>query len=296
VPAINKEKPMIIVTGATGQLGHAVVLELLKLVPASEIGVSVRDPQKASDLADKGVRVRQGDFADPGSLQHAFERATQVLMVSSNARAYGGNPLAQHQAAIEAARRSGANRIIYTSQIAASPTSAFPPAVDHAATEEQLRQSGLAWTSLRNGFYASSGVMSMGNSLETGLLEAPADGKVAWAAHADLAEAAAILLANPGRYEGPTPPLTGSQALDLADLAAIATELGRPVRRTVFPDEELGARLEARGIPASAAGFMLGNSIASRNGEFGPVDSTLQQLIGHPPITMRDLIAQKLNR
>ncbi len=287
---------MIIVTGATGQLGHAIVLELLKLKSASEIGVSVRDPQKASDLAGKGVRVRRGDFADSASLQHAFEGATQLLMVSSNARAYGGEPLAQHQAAIEAARAAGVNRIVYTSQIAASPTSAFGPAVDHAATEEQLRQSGLAWTSLRNGFYASSGLMSMGNSLETGLLEAPADGKVAWAAHADLAEAAAILLMNPGRYGGPTPPLTGSQALDLADLAAIATELGRPVQRTVFPDEELGAKLEARGMPASAARFMLGNSIASRNGEFGPVNTTLEQLIGHPPTTMRALIAARLGR
>ena len=285
---------MIIVTGATGQLGHAVVLELLKLLPASEIGVSIRDPQKASDLAGKGVRVRQGDFADPASLLRAFEGATQVLMVSSNARAYGGDPLAQHQAAIEAARSCGVSRIVYTSQIAASPTSAFPPAVDHAATEERLRQSGLAWTSLRNGFYASSGLMSMGNSLETGLLEAPADGKVAWAAHADLAEAAALILANPGRYEGPTPPLTGSQALDLADLAAIATELGRPVQRAVFADEELGAKLEARGMPAGAARFMLGNFIASRNGEFGPVDSTLEQLIGRSPTTMRDLIATKL--
>lgn len=285
---------MIVVTGATGQLGHAIVLELLKLLPASEIGVSVRDPHKASDLAAQGVRVRPGDFADPASLPHAFEGAAQVLMVSSNARAYGGDPLAQHQSAIEAARRSGVGRIVYTSQIAASPTSAFAPAVDHAATEERLRQSGLAWTSLRNGFYASSGLMSLGNALDTGLLELPADGKVAWAAHADLAEAAAIVLANPGRYEGPTPPLTGSQALDLADLAALATELGRPVQRTVIADEELAAKLAARGLPASAAKFMLGNFVASRNGEFGPVDGTLEQLIGHPPTTIRDLLAARL--
>ena len=217
-----------------------------------------------------------------------------MLVVSSNARAYGGDPLAQHQSAIEAARRAGVNRIVYTSQIAASPTSAFPPAVDHAASEEQLRQSGLAWTSLRNGFYASSGLMSMGNALDTGVLEAPADGKVAWATHADLAEAAAILLTDPGRYEGPTPPLTGSQALDLADLAAIVTELGRPVRRTVFPDEELGARLTARGMPASAAKFMLGNFIASRGGEFGPVDGALAALLGRPPVSMREVLAGRI--
>ena len=287
---------MIVITGATGQLGHAVVLALLKSVPASEISLSVRDPQKASDLAQRGVRVRRGDFSDPGSLGAAFEGAAQVLMVSSNARAYGGDPLAQHASAIEAARGAGVRRIVYTSQIAASPTSAFAPAVDHAATEELLRRSGLAWTSLRNGFYASSGVAFMGDSPETGLLEAPADGPVAWAAHADLAEAAAIILASPGRYEGPTPPLTGSQALDLADLAAIASELGRPVRRSVFPDEELGAKLEAQGRPSGAARFLLGQYLASRGGEFGPVNPALGELIGHPPITMRELIAARLSR
>jgi len=287
---------MIIVTGANGKLGRATVVQLLRRLPAHQIGISVRDPDKARDLEQRGVRVRRGDFADASSLEHAFEGATQILLVSSNARAYGGDPLVQHQSAIEAARAAGVKRIVYTSQIAASPNSAFAPAVDHAATEEKLRHSGLAWTSLRNGFYASSGILSMSNSLETGLLEAPADGKVAWAAHADLAEAAAILLVSPGRYEGPTPPLTGSQALDLADLAALATELGRPVRRVVFPDEELGAKLEARGMPKSAASFMLGNFRASRGGEFGPVDRTLEQLIGRSPTTMRDLIAAQLRR
>ena len=75
---------------------------------------------------------------------------------------------------------------------------------DHAATEEGLRQSGLAWTALRNGFYASSSLLFLGDALKTGVLEMPADGKVSWTAHADLAEAAAIVLANEGKYEGPT--------------------------------------------------------------------------------------------
>ena len=186
------------------------------------------------------------------------------------------------------------NRIVYTSQISASPASRFAPAIDHAATEELLRQSGLAWTSLRNGFYASSGLMFMGDSLKTGLLETPQDGKVSWAAHADLAEAAAIILAAPGQYEGPTPPLTGSQALDLSDLTGIASQvLGRPITHAVIPDGELSARMAARGLPAGAASFMLGMYAASRAGEFAAVDPTLERLLGRPPMTMRDLIAQQ---
>ena len=282
---------MIIVTGATGQLGRAIVHKLVERVPANQVGASVRDPAKAAELEALGVRVRHGDFADPESLRYAFEGATQLLMVSSNAAAYGGDPLAQHRSAIEAASAAGARRIVYTSHMAASPASAFPPARDHAATEEMLRQSGLAWTALRHGFYAASGIMLMGDALKTGVLEAPADGKVAWTTHADLAEADAIILADEGRYDGPTPPLTGSQTLDLADLAGIASELtGRPVHRQILPDDELRAKMAARGLPDAAANMALGLYAASRNGEFASVDPKLERLLGRRAISMRDLI------
>ena len=162
---------MIIVTGASGQLGHAIVEKLAGLVPAGGIGASVRDPSRAQDLAALGVRVRQGDFEDPASLTHAFEGATQVLMVSSNAASRGGDALAQHRVAIAAAREAGARRIVYTSHMAASPNSAFRPMHDHAATEAMLARSGLAWTALRNGFYAASGLAIMAEAFKTGLFE-----------------------------------------------------------------------------------------------------------------------------
>src|SRR5690606_3806064 len=125
---------MIIVTGATGQLGRAIVENLVRRVPAEQVGASCRDPEKASALVALGVRVRRGDFEEPASLAHAFEGATQLLLVSSNARARGGDALAQHRRAIEAARRAGVRRIVYTSHMAASASSAFPPMHDHAAT------------------------------------------------------------------------------------------------------------------------------------------------------------------
>ena len=286
---------MIIVTGATGQLGKAIVECLIERVPVDQIGVSVRDPDKARPLADRGVRVRRGDFADPASLTHAFEGASQVLIVSSNAAAHGGDPLAQHRSAIAAARSAGAQRIVYTSQIASSPASAFPPALDHAATERMLGESGLAWTALRNGFYASTVLFLLGDAPKTGLLEAPADGKVSWTTHADLAEAAAIILAKEGLYEGPTPPLTGWQALDLADLAGIASKfVGRPIRRMTLTDEEMRTKLAARGVPEKAMRTMLGLYTASKNGEFAAVDPTLERLLGRPPKSVSDVLAAGL--
>ena len=140
---------MIVVTGATGKLGKLIVEELASRMAPEKIGVSVRDPEKAADLQQRGIRVRHGDFAQPSTLSHAFAGASQLLMVSSNARVYGGDPLVQHRAAIAAARDAGVKRIVYTSQIASSESSAFPPAWDHAATEAMLASSGLAWTALR---------------------------------------------------------------------------------------------------------------------------------------------------
>lgn len=285
---------MIVVTGATGRLGRAILECLLDLVPADQIGASARDPGKADDLARRGVRVRRGDFVDAGSLRAAFEGASQVLVVSSNARASGGDALAQHRAAVAAAKAAGARRIVYTSHMAASRHSAFPPMHDHAATEAMLAESGIAWTSLRNGFYASTVPMLVGDAATSGTLAAPADGKVSWTAHADLAAAAARILANEGRVEGPTPPLTAGAALDLADVAAILSErTGRRTERRILTDDEHEARLAERGLPRSVIDISTGLFRAARAGEFAAVDPTLAQWIGRDPTPLAAVLAEQ---
>lgn len=194
---------MIIVTGATGQLGRQIVERLLSRVPADQVGVSVRDPQGAQAFADRGVRVRQGSFTDAAGLAHAFEGASQVLIVSVDKM--GEECVKQHRTAIEGAVAAGARRILYTSQMGAGASSHFQACRDHAATEEALRACGVPFTSLRNGFYAASAAHFLGHAVESGRIALPADGPVSWTAHADLAEAAAAILADEGRIDGPTP-------------------------------------------------------------------------------------------
>ncbi|WP_050800311.1 NAD(P)H-binding protein [Streptomyces himastatinicus] len=281
---------MIIVTGANGRLGRAVTERLLERVPAEEIGVSVRDVDAARDLGARGIRVRRGDFADPSSLAHAFEGASQVLIVSTDAT--GETALRAHRTAVDAAAAAGAGRILYTSHMGAHPASPFGPMPDHAATEAALRASGVPFTALRNGFYASSAVMLLGAALDTGELVAPEDGPVAWTDHADLADAAVLALTTGGDdLDGRTPALTGPEAIDLAGIAALVTRLtGRPIRRVVVSDADYRARLLAHGLPEARADLLVGLFAASRRGDFAPADPTLARLLGRPAVTLADVL------
>jgi NAD(P)H dehydrogenase (quinone) len=281
---------VIVVTGATGQLGREVVERLLNRLPASEIGVSVRDRQKARDFADQGVRVRAGSFTDLASLAHAFEGATQVLIVSVDR--LGDEAVAQHRAAIDAAVAVGARRILYTSHMGASPASRFQPGRDHAATEDALRACGVPFTALRNGFYATSALGFVRPALESGRLALPEDGPVSWTTHADLAEATAAILADEGCFDGPTPPLTASEALTFADIARIVTETtGRTLTRITVSDEEyVDQTVRDTGMPMEMARMLLGGFAAMRAGEFAAVDPTLGKLLGREPETVRSLL------
>ncbi len=281
---------MLVVTGASGHLGRAVLEELLRRVPADHLIASVRDPQKAPGLTERGVQVRAGDFAEPTSLASAFAGATQVLVVSPNQLGEAGHRLTR--TAIEAARAAGARRVLYTSHMGARADSFFAPAVNHAAAEAFLAEAGLPFTSLRHGYYAESALFHIGRGFETGEIRAPEDGPVSWTTRADLAAVDALVLAEEGRLDGVTAPLTAPEAFTLAELAAIASELlGREVRRVTVTDEQWCADKVAQGVPAPMAEMLLGSYRASRRGDFATVDPTLAQLLGRRPHTMREVLA-----
>ncbi|MGA5319217.1 NmrA family NAD(P)-binding protein [Streptomyces seoulensis] len=275
---------MIVVTGATGALNGATVEHLLKLVPAERIGVSVRDPAKARHFADRGVRVRQGSYEDPAALRHSFEGAEQVLLVSSNDP--HADAVALHRAGIDAAVAAGARRVLYTSHQGAGADSPFPPARDHAATEQFLAASGLAWTALRNGFYAHSLGWLLGAWQQTGTITAPADGPVSWTDRADAAEAAAVILAGDRGFDGPVT-LTAREAVTFDDVAALASRsTGREITRVTLDDEEWIAAKVAAGTPEAMARMTLTTCQAAREGRFAGVDPLLAELLGREPRTV----------
>ena len=181
---------MIIVTGATGQLGRLVISQLLKRVPAAQIVAAVRDPAKAADLAAQGVAVRRADYTDPASLDAAFAGATKVLLISSNAL---GDRVPQHRNVIDAAVRAKVGLLAYTSVLHAD-RSTLGLAPEHRETEDAVRASGVPYTLLRNGWYVENYTVSLGGAIAHGALAGGAgEGRIAAAARADYAEAAAVV-------------------------------------------------------------------------------------------------------
>jgi NAD(P)H dehydrogenase (quinone) len=179
----------------------------------------------------------------------------------------------------------------------ASPSSPFAPMPAHAATEAALQESGVPFTSLRSGFYATTVAMLLGPALQTGELAVAEGGPVAWTTHADLADAAVLALADDAALtddaalDGLTPALTGPEAIDAAGIAAIATRLaGRPIRRVVVSDADYRAGLVAQGLPEWRADILVGIFAASRQGEFAPAGPTLARLLGRPTTPLTDFL------
>jgi uncharacterized protein YbjT (DUF2867 family) len=280
---------LIVVTGATGALNGATVEHLLERLSPEQIGVSVRDVAKAQHLADRGVRVRQGSYEDPAALQRSFEDAEQVLLVSSNDP--HADAVALHRVGIEAAVAAGARRILYTSHQGADLDSPFHPARDHAATEQLLADSGVAWTALRNGFYAHSLTWLLGPWQQTGTIAAPADGPVSWTHRADVAEGAAVILAGDHTFDGPVT-LTARQAVTFDDVAVIASKVsGREINRITVDDEAWVADQVAAGTPEAIARMTLTTFQAARQGRFAGVHPLLAELLGREPRSVADELA-----
>ncbi|SEQ21870.1 NAD(P)H dehydrogenase (quinone) [Lentzea xinjiangensis] len=244
----------ILITGATGQLGGAVVRYVLDRTDEQVI-VSVRDPEKF-DL--DGVEVRQGDFDQPGTLD--FRGADKLLIVSAEAPD-ADTRIKQHTNAVAKAVEHGVGHILYTS-ITDADTSTVGVAVVHKATEEAIRATGIPFTFLRNGMYHENylGVLS-GETVAV----STKDGRVASAARDDFALAAAVALTTEG-HENQVYELTGSTTWSFPELAGDRF-------RDVSDDDLLAA-----GVPAIFVDFFK----AIREGVFAEVRPDLEKLIGRP--------------
>jgi NAD(P)H dehydrogenase (quinone) len=279
---------MIVITGATGQLGRLVIDALLQTVPASEIVAAVRSPEKAQDLAARGVQVRQADYNQPATLDTAFAGADKLLLISSSEV---GQRAPQHRAVIEAAQRAGVKLVAYTSLLHAD-TSPLALAGEHNQTEAMLRASGLPFVLLRNGWYTENYAASVPAALAHGVvLGSAGNGRIASAARADYAAAAAAVLTLDNQA-GKVYELAGDTAYTLAELATeIAAQADKPVAYNDMPQAAYEAALLGFGLPAGLASLLADSDVGASTGGLFDDSHQLSALIGRPTTPMASTIA-----
>ncbi|WP_295826392.1 SDR family oxidoreductase [uncultured Microbacterium sp.] len=281
----------LLVTAASGHLGRLVVDALLERgVPASDIVAGARTPAKVDDLAARGVRVAELDYARPDTIAAALDGVTRVVLISGN----GPDRVAEHRAAIDAIRAAGVERLVYTSA-PRNDVVDYALGADHKATEQAIAASGVSATILRNNWYTENYLDTVARAADTGeIVAATGDGRVASASRRDYAEAAAIALTT-DELAGRTVEIGGDVAWTYDELAAAASEvLGRPVTYTRVTVEQLTEGLTAAGLDAGTAAFVAGIDDAIARGALEQTDGSLSRLIGRPTTPLVEGLRQGL--
>jgi NAD(P)H dehydrogenase (quinone) len=278
----------IAITGATGQLGRLVVNKLKESVPAENIVALVRSKEKAADL---GVEAREANYDKPETLAGAFDGVDTLLLISGSEV---GKRAAQHNNVIDAAKKAGVQWIVYTSLLRAD-TSSISLAAEHLATEAALKESGIPYTLLRNGWYTENYTGSIHGALAGGaFLGSAGEGKLSSAARADFAEAAVAVLTGEG-HVGKVYELAGDDAYTLSELAAeISRQAGKEIPYKNLPQEEYAAVLESFGLPGGLTHAIAGWDVSASKGDLFDDGHQLSKLIDRPTTPLRDVVAGAL--
>ncbi|TQJ35072.1 SDR family oxidoreductase [Arthrobacter sp. SLBN-122] len=278
----------IVVTGATGQLGRHVLEALLEQgVPAEDIVAAGRSVEKLADFAARGVRVQQMDYADAGSVAAALSGAKRVLLISGSEV---GQRVEQHRTVIDAAKAEGVELLAYTS-IANADTTSMKLAGEHKATQALLRESGVPFVLLRNGWYLENYTEQLPGTLAQGALAGSAgEGKISGAARADYAHAAAAVLVaddQAGRvYE-----LGGDEAFSMADLASeISAATGKTISYNDLPADDYVGLLTGVGVPEAFAEILADSDLGIARGDLLVSTGDLRKLIGRPTTSLRQAV------
>ena len=296
----------IIITGASGGFGRKVTQLIAQRAPLSELILVTRTPDALADLAKKGASVRYGDFDKPESLSKAFAGGKRMLMISTLSV---GRRERQHRNAIEAAVKSGVQHIAYTSSTGIHPHSPAIVIRDHLGAEEALRQSGVAFTILRDAQYAEVIVtMIAPPAVASGKWFASAgDGCMAFVSKQDCIASAAAVMTTP-KHEGAVYEITGPELYTFRDAAKLAAELsGKPIEYVLVSDDEKRAMFDAMGVSrhyvegmktevadAWSSDDMVTYEQAVREGYFSVCSHHVQLLTGRPAKSLREVFLENV--
>ncbi|RXF70616.1 SDR family oxidoreductase [Arcticibacter tournemirensis] len=278
------------ITGATGQLGQLVVNKLKEKGYGESIVALVRSVEKASDL---GVEVREANYDKPETLNNALRGVDTLLLISGSEV---GKRSVQHKNVIEAAKQNGVQWIIYTSILRAD-TSIISLAEEHLATETALKNSGIPFTLLRNGWYTENYTGSIQGAIAGGAFVGSAgEGKISSAARADYADAAVAVLTGEG-HQGKTYELAGDEAWTLSDLAAeVSRQTGKNIPYKNLSQSDYATALVSFGLPQELAQAIARWDVSASQGALFDDTRQLSALIGRPTTTLSETVREALQK
>lgn len=281
---------MILITGASGELGKLTVQKLSAFIPTEDIAVLIREQTNSKNFSDLGLHVRIGDYNDYNSLIIAMKGIDTVLLISSNDIL---NRLKQHQNVIDAARETSVQKIVFISGLLnnAEESVLRRPMDAMFKTEDYIKESGMKYIILRNTLYMENLAKYLGNSaIEKGIFFPAGKGKVAYAQREDLAEATAKILISE-KYNNQTFSLTGNQSYSFEDIAKILCDLSGKDITYYNPEPKIFLEtLLKNGIPEQLANISLAFATAIKNGDMDYIAPTLEELLGRKPKDVRNYL------
>ena len=282
----------LLVTGATGKFGTKVVEKLLKTVPASQLAVSVRKPEKAEGFRARGVEVRHGDFDYPETLDSAFAGIDRLLIISAD----GDNEtrIRQHGKAVTAAERAGVKFIAYTS-LANIKESKLSLAKFIRFTEEAILKTGIPYTFLRNNWYLENEIASIQGVLAGApWVTSAGKGKVGWATQQDYAEAAAAVLSGKG-HENTIYELCGKPLTQEELASAVGDVLGKEVTVQQVDDSTYADIMRGAGVPDFVIPILVDIQKSIREGSLDLESNDLEKVLGRPTTPIKEALTQIVN-
>lgn len=266
----------LIISGASGQLGGLAIKTLLAHgVPARNLILVSRTPESLTEYVKQGAVARKGDFTDPTSLGSAFAGGTRMLMISIG---FGKEPRpVSHGHAIDAAKKAGVKHVAYTSWVGITKGDTVGLAVDHLATEELLRKSGMAWTFLRNSIYMEVVLPQAAKMVADGRAVVPHDEiPLGYVTRENCAQAAAAVLA--AAHENKAYDITGPALLGVREIAAAASSVSGKLIEITQADAGAPA---ARGFASPAASV---------------VSTAVADLTGHPATSLKEFLTSQKDK
>ncbi|WP_246214091.1 NAD(P)H-binding protein [Kitasatospora viridis] len=283
---MSKENLMFLITGATGNVGREVVEQLL--AQGRPVRAVTRDASRAAGLA--GAEVVAGNPAEPDTLAEALAGVRALFL---NVAALGGGSAT---GLLRLARERGVERVVLLSSSSVEDTGEHGDnliARIHRDVEQQIRDSGLGWTFVRPGEFATNTSFQLAPQIRASDVVRAPYGLAGMAPihQRDIAGVATLALLDE-RHAGQSHLLTGPESLTLVDKVRIIGEaIGRPLRFEELSHEEGERAMLATGLPAPVVTTLLGY-LAGAVGHPAPISPVVEQLLGRPGLTYASWVAE----